>query len=93
MVSIDTKIAISIRCGKIPLFGFAAARNQFAALVIERRLAAFPQRPVKVFGLTFPNPVGLAAGFDKNGDYLAPLKDWCFGFIEVGAATPKPANR
>ena len=43
-----------------------------------------------VAGLTLPNPVGLAAGFDKNATALAPLARAGFGFIEVGAATPHP---
>lgn len=41
-------------------------------------------------GLELPNPVGLAAGFDKNAEALAPLARVGFGFIEVGAATPRP---
>jgi len=44
----------------------------------------------EVAGLALPNPVGLAAGFDKNAEALAPLCDAGFGFIEVGAATPRP---
>jgi dihydroorotate dehydrogenase len=43
-----------------------------------------------VAGLELPNPVGLAAGFDKNAEALAPLSQSGFGFIEVGAATPRP---
>ncbi|WP_171128715.1 MULTISPECIES: quinone-dependent dihydroorotate dehydrogenase [unclassified Ruegeria] len=43
-----------------------------------------------VAGLTLPNPVGLAAGFDKNGEALTPLSRAGFGFIEVGAVTPRP---
>jgi dihydroorotate dehydrogenase len=43
-----------------------------------------------VAGLNFPNPVGLAAGFDKNAEALAPLGRTGFGFLEVGAATPLP---
>ncbi|WP_386682958.1 quinone-dependent dihydroorotate dehydrogenase [Loktanella sp. R86503] len=43
-----------------------------------------------VAGLALPNPVGLAAGFDKNATVLAPLSRCGFGFIEVGAATPRP---
>ncbi|NSX53969.1 quinone-dependent dihydroorotate dehydrogenase [Parasulfitobacter algicola] len=43
-----------------------------------------------VAGLTLPNPVGLAAGFDKNAEALAPLARAGFGFIEVGAVTPRP---
>ena len=41
-------------------------------------------------GIELPNPVGLAAGFDKNAEALAPLSQSGFGFIEVGAATPRP---
>ena len=44
----------------------------------------------EVFGLRFPNPVGLAAGFDKDGKYLESMADLGFGFIEVGTVTPKP---
>lgn len=43
-----------------------------------------------IAGLTLPNPVGLAAGFDKNATAIAPLSRAGFGFIEVGAATPLP---
>ena len=41
-------------------------------------------------GLSLPNPIGLAAGFDKNATALAPLARAGFGFVEVGAATPRP---
>ncbi len=41
-------------------------------------------------GIDLPNPVGLAAGFDKNGEALTPLSRAGFGFIEVGAVTPRP---
>ncbi len=44
----------------------------------------------QVAGLDLPNPVGLAAGFDKNAEVLAPLSRCGFGFIEVGAVTPRP---
>ncbi len=49
-----------------------------------------PPLPVKVMGLNFPNPVGLAAGLDKNGDYIDALASLGFGFIEVGTITPRP---
>lgn len=48
------------------------------------------QKPVNVMGLTFPNPLGLAAGLDKNGEYLPGLERLGFGFIEVGTITPRP---
>lgn len=49
-----------------------------------------PQLPRTVMGLEFPNPVGLAAGLDKNGDYIDDLAVLGFGFIEVGTVTPRP---
>ncbi len=47
-------------------------------------------KPVQLMGLEFPNSVGLAAGLDKNADYLDGLARLGFGFIEVGSVTPKP---
>lgn len=49
-----------------------------------------PPKPTTVFGLTFPNPVGLAAGFDKNGVAIPAWAALGFGFVEVGTVTAKP---
>ena len=49
-----------------------------------------PILKTKVAGLELANPVGLAAGFDKNATAVAPLMQAGFGFLEVGAATPRP---
>lgn len=49
-----------------------------------------PALPVTAMGLRFPNPVGLAAGLDKNGDYIDGLAALGFGFIEIGTVTPRP---
>lgn len=50
-----------------------------------------PQRaPISVMGIEFPNPVGLAAGLDKNGDYFDALAHCGFGFVEIGTVTPRP---
>ncbi|MDR6263844.1 quinone-dependent dihydroorotate dehydrogenase [Roseobacter sp. N2S] len=46
----------------------------------------------KIAGLSLPNPIGLAAGFDKNATAIKPLLQSGFGFIEVGAATPLPQS-
>jgi dihydroorotate dehydrogenase len=45
-----------------------------------------------LFGLNFDNPVGLAAGFDKDGRYFKDLENLGFGFIEIGTVTPKPQD-
>jgi dihydroorotate dehydrogenase len=47
-------------------------------------------KPCRAMGLDFPNPVGLAAGLDKNGEYIDALAALGFGFIEVGTVTPRP---
>jgi dihydroorotate dehydrogenase len=49
-----------------------------------------PQAEKKCFGITFSHPVGLAAGFDKNGDYLDALGGLGFSHIELGTVTPRP---
>ena len=53
--------------------------------------AGADQREAKrVMGIDFPNPVGLAAGLDKNGEYIDALAALGFGFIEIGTVTPRP---
>lgn len=51
---------------------------------------AVPGLETPLLGLNFPNPVGLAAGLDKNGDYIQALASLGFGFIELGTVTPRP---
>lgn len=51
---------------------------------------AWPRLATRVAGLALANPLGLAAGFDKNAQAVAPLVAAGFGFVEVGAVTPKP---
>ncbi len=64
-------------CGRYPFL------TSFIAQKVE-------QRPCKVMGLDFPNPVGLAAGLDKDGEAIDALAALGFGFIEVGTVTPRP---
>ena len=52
--------------------------------------ASSDNKPVTVMGLDFKNPVGLAAGLDKNGDYIDSLAALGFGSIEIGTVTPRP---
>lgn len=51
-----------------------------------------PRLSVEAFGLTFPNPIGLAAGFDKNADVPDAMLSLGFGFVEVGTITPRPQS-
>jgi dihydroorotate dehydrogenase len=59
-----------------------------------RLLTAYQQisQPCNVMGLTFANPIGLAAGLDKNADYVDALAALGFGFIEIGTITPRPQS-
>jgi dihydroorotate dehydrogenase len=50
----------------------------------------YPSLVTNLFGVEFPNPVGIAAGFDKNADCINSLINQGFGFVEVGTVTPKP---
>lgn len=77
------------------LFRLDAEKAHHLTLSILPYLPAFlfakkPMRRINVMGLEFPHRVGLAAGFDKNGAYLAALEKLGFSFIEAGTVTPKP---
>ena len=61
-------------------------RTGIASLLAD----AGPARSVKLMGLEFPNALGLAAGLDKNGEYIDALAAMGFGFIEIGTVTPRP---
>ena len=65
-------------------------RLHLSRLLFGRRI----EKPVEVLGLRFPNPVGLAAGLDKNGDHIDALAACGFGFVEIGTVTPRaqPGN-
>ena len=58
--------------------------------VIPAFVKKIPNDPMQVMGLTFPNPVGLAAGLDKNGDCFNAIGQLGFGFVEIGTITPRP---
>ncbi|RCW85768.1 quinone-dependent dihydroorotate dehydrogenase [Paracoccus lutimaris] len=71
--------------------------HDLSLLALSRGLVPLPGKPVtserlriRLAGLELPNPVGLAAGYDKNARALPALMRSGFGFIEVGAATPRP---
>jgi len=61
-----------------------------SGLLPGRKIPPDPRLAVKLWDLTFPNPVGMAAGFDKNGEVPDALLGLGFGFTEVGSVTPRP---
>lgn len=80
---------------KIHHFTFSLLRNSFKipgipALMRKKFCVEDPRLEREVFGLKFKNPVGLAAGMDKNAELYKEFSALGFGFIEVGTVTPKP---
>jgi dihydroorotate dehydrogenase len=67
-----------------------ALRALQSGLMPKRAGAADPRLARKLLGLDFPNPLGIAAGFDKNGEAIDGLFGLGFGFVEVGTVTPLP---
>ena len=80
--SIDPEIAHGLGMNGVEFL----KRSGIACLLAKQP----PPNPVTVMGLTFPNPVGLAAGLDKNGEHVDALAGLGFGFIEIGTVTPRP---
>lgn len=71
----------------LTLRGLDIARRCGCARVLAKPPAPLPTH---AFGIDFPNPVGLAAGLDKNGAHIDALAALGFGFIEIGTVTPRP---
>lgn len=69
-----------------------ALRALAKGLVPGQRAIDHPALRMQVGGISFRNPVGLAAGFDKNGEAAACLLDQGFGFVECGTVTPRPQD-
>jgi dihydroorotate dehydrogenase len=74
---------------RLALSAFSAASHVDLLLNLLKRFQPRPQ-PKSIFGLNFPNPIGLAAGLDKNGVALPVWEAFGFGFIEIGTVTAKP---
>jgi len=80
-----------------PLLRMLDPETAHALTIKALRYAPLPHPPaddphlaVRAFGLNFPNPIGLAAGFDKNGEVPDALLRLGFGFVEIGTVTPRP---
>jgi dihydroorotate dehydrogenase len=78
------------RAHQLTLSALRAAGRFAPARWITQTAFSAPSKPVSAFGLTFKNPVGLAAGYDKDGVALRGLAALGFGHIEIGTVTPLP---
>jgi dihydroorotate dehydrogenase len=68
----------------------SALARAYECAATRRLMHAEPKAPRQLMGLALSNPVGLAAGLDKNGAYIDALGNLGFGFIEIGTVTPRP---
>jgi len=75
---------------KATLYALRSAQHFPPALWLLERMYSAPSKPVQAFGLTFKNPIGLAAGYDKDGLAIRGLAALGFGHVEIGSVTPKP---
>lgn len=83
-------LAFRIEAEKAHEYGLLALRSGLASPFYFNE--SFPELATKVFGLEFKNPLGVAAGFDKNGTVVEALASLGFAFVEVGTVTLKPQS-
>jgi dihydroorotate dehydrogenase len=83
LFSPETAHSISMMCLKL-FCSIGFSRKIFSKIFEARSIRT------QLWGLTFRNPVGLGAGFDKNAEYLRELDALGFGFVEIGTVTPRP---
>src|SRR5258707_14197162 len=81
LFKLDPEVAHDLTLKSLAALGPGAALLGAGADATETR---------KVMGIAFPNPVGLAAGLDKNGEYLDALAALGFGFLVIGTVPPRP---
>lgn len=86
LMSCEPEVAHDLTIGFL-----ARTQRTFIANVYAQQL---PAKPVTVWGIDFPNPIGLAAGLDKNGQCIDAFHKMGFGFVEIGTVTPvgQPGN-
>lgn len=86
LFKLDAETAHHLSIGMLKRMGQRGVQRLFGCKV--------PDKPVELFGITFPNPVGLSAGLDKNGECIGAWRGMGFGFIEIGTVTPvgQPGN-
>src|SRR5690606_23278 len=68
----------------------SALQKAYDCSLTRKLMASQPRQPITLMGLNLRNPVGLAAGLDKNGAHIDALGQLGFGFIEAGTVTPRP---
>lgn len=90
MIALFDRLAAPLLRTLDPEVAHRLALNALKLAPLPRAAPDDEKLRVQAFGLTFPNPVGLAAGFDKNAEVVDPLLRLGFGFVEAGGVSPKP---
>ncbi len=78
------------RAHELTLNALSYTGNFFFTRILLELLYSAPAKPVQAFGLTFRNPIGIAAGYDKDGIAIRGLAALGFGHVEIGTVTPRP---
>ena len=86
---LNPEFAHNLTLGALRLIGKIPFARSVVRLFFKR---SHPSLEREVFGLRFPNPVGLAGGLDKNAECYNELSDFGFGFVEIGSLTPLPQD-
>jgi len=89
LFNLDTERAHDIAIGCASFVNRSTALQHLLRWIYEFNVSTLEK---KFWGLTFPNPVGLAAGFDKNGIAIHAMQALGFGFVEVGSITAQPST-
>lgn len=84
LFKLDAELAHELSIKQFSVMPRAVAKAAFNPCVADK--------PVELLGLRFPNPVGLAAGLDKNGECIDAFDAMGFGFVEIGTVTPRPQS-
>jgi len=92
MYGLARSILFQLDAEKAHHVSMATLRATQSAGLLSTFTKSIPEHPVKCMGLDFPNPIGLAAGLDKEGNTIDALGQLGFGFIEIGTLTPKPQD-
>ena len=87
LFSFSAETAHNLTLGALKILRFIPFARSFVRLVYK---CDSPELEREVFGLRFKNPVGLAGGLDKNGEFYNDLANFGFGFVEIGSLTPEP---
>jgi len=83
----NPEFAHGLTLSALKLIGKTSLTRAIVRLFFKRNT---PELEKEVFGIKFPNPVGLAGGLDKNAEVYNSLSDFGFGFVEIGSLTPQP---